>query len=160
MKDAEIEFSDQEMGFATIVSDMITSYRKVSVPLWESIGLTSGQPKILRYLVQHNGCNQKEISEQCNVEGATVTSLLVGHEKKGLVERRVLENNRREKRIYLTEKGWAKAEELPAAFRRLHQICSIGLSEDEVKLFMELCKRVGESLQEQRETDLELLCMA
>ena len=62
MKDAEIEFSDQEMGFATIVSDMITSYRKVSVPLWESIGLTSGQPKIIRYLVQHNGCNQKGLS--------------------------------------------------------------------------------------------------
>ena len=142
-------FNDSEMGFATIVSNMITSYRKVSIPLWESIGLTSGQPKILRYLLFHDGCNQKELSEQCNVEGATITSLLVGLEKKGYIERKVLENNRREKRIYLTRSGQSKALELPDAFRKLHQICSASLSDEEVQIFMELCRRVGDALDRQ-----------
>ena len=73
----------------------------------------------------------------CRVEGATITSLLVGLEKKGLVERKVLENNRREKRIYLTESGKAKVQDLVVAFRKLHEICSAGLSEEEMEQIMQ-----------------------
>ena len=145
-------FSEEEMGFATVVSDMIMAYRRISIPLWDSVGLTSGQPKILKYLVDHDGCNQKELSEMCRVEGATITSLLVGLEKKGLVERKVLENNRREKRIYLTESGKAKVQDLVVAFRKLHEICSAGLSKEEVAVFMELCRRVSASLDQQSGT--------
>lgn len=142
-------FKDEEVGFATIVSNMIMSFRKVSVPLWESIGLSSGQPKVLRYLLEHDGCNQKELSECCKVEGATITSLLSGLEKKGLVERKIPENNRREKRVYLTESGREKIEALPGAFRKLHDMCSADLTEEEISTFLILCQKVEASLNRQ-----------
>ena len=38
--------------------------------------LSIGQPKILEYLSSHDGAIQKEIAEACNIEPATLTSLL------------------------------------------------------------------------------------
>ena len=34
----------------------------------KSSGLTSGQPKVLDYLRDHNGANQKEIAAACHIE--------------------------------------------------------------------------------------------
>ena len=127
----------------------------------ERLGLQGPQIRLLGLLFYSDGpVRQNGIEKVFSVSRATISVSLERLENQGLIKRKESAGDRRQKDVYLTEKGWAKAEELPAAFRRLHQICSIGLSEDEVKLFMELCKRVGESLQEQRETDLELLCMA
>lgn len=39
-------------------------------------GLMPGQPKILEFLLEHDGCTQKEISNGCVLDKSTVTSLL------------------------------------------------------------------------------------
>ena len=39
-------------------------------------GLTLGQPKILDYLKDHNGANQKEIAAACHIEPGSLTSVL------------------------------------------------------------------------------------
>ena len=36
-------------------------------------GLTLGQPKILDYLKDHNGCVQKDIAAGCHIEPASIT---------------------------------------------------------------------------------------
>ena len=41
-------------------------------------GLTPGQPKVLDYLMEHDGANQKEIANACQREAATLTSVLNG----------------------------------------------------------------------------------
>lgn len=51
-------------------------------------GLSSGQPKVLEFLLEHDGCMQKEIAHACSVEAASVTSLLNKMERDGLVQRR------------------------------------------------------------------------
>ena len=47
----------------------------------KSSGLTSGQPKVLDYLRDHNGANQKEIAAACRRAGHRLLglSLLPGH---------------------------------------------------------------------------------
>ena len=39
-------------------------------------GLTPGQPKILDYLQNHNGCVQKDIAKGCHIEPASITVIL------------------------------------------------------------------------------------
>lgn len=67
--------------------------------------LTSGQPKVLDYLKEHNGANQKEIAAACHIEPATLTSVLIGMEKKELIERAYMNGNRRSLHVFLSDKG-------------------------------------------------------
>ena len=60
----------------------------------KSSGLTSGQPKVLDYLRDHNGANQKEIAAACHIEPGSLTSVLNRMEENGLIERRMLDGNR------------------------------------------------------------------
>ena len=39
-------------------------------------GLTMGQPKVLEYLMEHDGAEQKEIAMGCHVEAPSLTSIL------------------------------------------------------------------------------------
>lgn len=68
-------------------------------------GLTSGQPKVLDYLRDHNGANQREIAAACHIEPGSLTSVLNRMEEKGLIERRMLDGNRRTFYIFMTDEG-------------------------------------------------------
>ena len=72
-------------------------------------GLTIGQPKVLDYLKEHDGSNQKEIARACFLEAGSLTSILNRMEEKGLVERRMLNGNRRSFHVFLTENGKKKS---------------------------------------------------
>ena len=80
-----------------------TAFRKRIFSALKNEGLTSGQPKVLEYLAEHDGAMQKDIAAACRIEPATMTSLLCGMEKKGLITR--LAPDRRSLSVYLTEKG-------------------------------------------------------
>lgn len=45
----------------------------------KDVNLTPGQPKILDYLLSHDGAVQKEIAEACHIEPATITSVLIAY---------------------------------------------------------------------------------
>ena len=45
--------------------------------------LTLGQPKVLDYLKDHDGSQQKEIASSCHIEPASLTAVLNGMEQKG-----------------------------------------------------------------------------
>ena len=53
--------------------------------------LMPGQPKILEFLLEHNGCTQREIGEGCALDKSTVTSLLYRMEDLGLVRKEACE---------------------------------------------------------------------
>ena len=80
-----------------------TAFRKRIFSALKNEGLTSGQPKVLEYLAEHDGAMQKDIAAACRIEPATMTSLLCGMEKKGLITRSA--PDRRSLSVYLTEKG-------------------------------------------------------
>ena len=49
------------------------------------IGLSSGQPKILDFLLQYGEADQKTIAAHCEIEQTTVGSILLRMESAGLV---------------------------------------------------------------------------
>ena len=70
-----------------------------------ALGLSPGQPKILECLMARGECNQKTIAADCEIEQATVGSILSRMERDGLVCRTQREGNRRSLYVSLTPRG-------------------------------------------------------
>lgn len=76
--------------------------------------LSHPQAFVLGYLVQNPGAIQRDIAQISRTSAASVSSLLQGLERRGLVERRTDEDNERIKRVFATPGG----SELIAGFER------------------------------------------
>lgn len=109
-------------------------------------GLTPGQPKILDYLQNHNGCVQKEIAKGCHIEPASITVILKGMESKGYIERKMLNGDRRSLYVFLTEKGKKYIEYLNEKFDKVENTALKNFSEDEKQQLNDLLMRVYENM--------------
>jgi MarR family transcriptional repressor of mepA len=67
--------------------------------------LSHEQSFVLGYLVQNPGAIQRDIAQMSRTSAASVSSLLQGLERRGLVERRTEDGNERSKRVYATPAG-------------------------------------------------------
>lgn len=81
------------------------------------LGLSSGQPKILEFLLNFGESNQKKIAGYCEIEQTTVGSILLRMEQSGLIARRQKDGNRRSLYVSLTEKGREAAEAMRNVFQ-------------------------------------------
>jgi len=111
--------------------------------------ISSGQPKILEYLYEHDGSVQKDIAHACQIEPATVTSLLSRMEKNGIIVRKMKDNNRRFWYVYLTEKGKEEAVYVKRAFDTVKEIALKDFTNVEKEQFIEYLKRVNNNLKEE-----------
>ena len=67
--------------------------------------LSHAQSFVLGYLVQNPGAIQRDIAEVSRTSAASVSSLLQGLERRGLIERRSEGGDERRKRVYATPAG-------------------------------------------------------
>ena len=93
----------------------------------KSTGLTSGQPKVLDYLVEHDGAVQKDIAAGCCIEPATLTNILNGMEKEKLLERKQTCENRRSYHIFLDGFTSEEKQLLNTYLDRIHTNMKEGL---------------------------------
>ncbi len=112
----------------------------------KATGLTIGQPKILDYLGEHNGSNQKEIAKACFLEAGSLTAILNRMEEKGLINRQILNGNRRSFHIFMTEEGKEKQQLTNKAFSEIEKNALLGISEEEFNLFMSVYQKIYENL--------------
>ena len=119
-------------------------------------GLTIGQPKVLDYLKDHDGSNQKEIAKACFLEAGSLTSILNRMEEKGLVERRMLNGNRRSFHVFLTESGKKNQKLVEEMFAEIEKDALAGISSEEFEAFMAAYQKIYENLlQAERKTEKE-----
>ena len=111
-------------------------------------GLTLGQPKVLDYLKDHDGVSQREIAAGCFIEAGSLTSILNRMEEKGLIERKMLNGNRRTFHIFMTEAGKKNQKLIEEAFVQIEEIALYNISEEEQKIFMEIFHRICRNLAE------------
>ena len=111
-----------------------------------SVGLSSGQPKILEYLSEHEGSDQKTIANYCKIEQATVGSILTRMENQELIERRQEKGNRRSWYIYLTDKGKKAACEMEPIFKEADKWATNSLTKDEKGQLKKLLNKVCTSI--------------
>lgn len=111
-------------------------------------GITLGQPKVLDYLKDHDGASQKEIAAGCLIEAGSLTSILNRMEEKGLIERKMLNGNRRTFHIFMTESGKKNQKLVEETFEKIEETALNNISEEEQKVFMEIFHRIYRNLAE------------
>lgn len=97
----------------------------------KDLGLSIGQPKVLDFLKDHDGAVQKEIARGCHIEPASLSTILTGMEKSGLLNRQASEENRRIVNVYLTDKGKELSAKITEAFIELEERALSGLTAQE-----------------------------
>ena len=132
-----------------ISEEMLSAGRIKKKKLMEQLkdtGLTLGQPKVLDYLKDHDGVSQKEIAAGCLIEAGSLTSILNRMEEKDLIERKMLNGNRRTFHIFMTESGKKNQKLVEEAFKKIEKTALNGISEEEQKQFMDIFCRIYRNL--------------
>ena len=135
---------DASFHYLSMINHM-TVQKKLMEQLADT-GLTLGQPKVLDYLKDHDGVSQKEIAAGCLIEAGSLTSILNRMEEKDLIERKMLNGNRRTFHIFMTESGKKNQKLVEEAFKKIEKTALNGISEEEQKLFMEIFCRIYRNL--------------
>ena len=128
-----------------LMSNHLSLQKKIMAVL-KPLGLSTGQPKVLDHLRYHNGASQKDIAHACHIEPASLTSILNRMEEKGLIERKMLNGNRRTFHIFMTESGKKNQKLVEEAFKKIEKTALNGISEEEQKLFMDIFCRIYRNL--------------
>ena len=134
--------------FHLMIFRVYQSHRNHLRPSIREIGLSSGQPKILLYLLEQDGAMAKEITEGCVLDKSTVTSLLARMAQQELIVRHPHARDRRAAMTYLTEKGRALAEEVHDICRRSDERALRGIDAQERQTLVRLLRQVSANLEE------------
>lgn len=116
-----------------------------------TLGLSPGQPKILECLIQNGEVNQKAIASSCEIEPATVGSILSRMERDGLVRRRQRNGDRRSLYVSLTPRGDALGRQMMELFHHADTRAAALLSPQEQAQLLSLLNKVCTAVQPEEE---------
>lgn len=114
------------------------------------LGLTSGQPKVLEFLLQHQEADQKTIAAHCEIEPATMGSILLRMEHAGLISRRQREGDRRSLLVSLTEQGKEAACRMADIFRAAEDRATAAFTAAELDALLKGLDRLCTAMQADR----------
>ncbi|WP_027308633.1 MarR family winged helix-turn-helix transcriptional regulator [Caloramator sp. ALD01] len=117
----------------------------------EKLDLYPGQPPLLFTLYKNDGQSQREIADKLHIKPATITVMLNRMEKAGLVTRRQDVEDQRISRVYLTEKGREKCEQLKNIMVDLNEHCFGNFTEEEKEVFKTLLEKMAENIEKVKE---------
>ncbi len=135
---------DTSFHYLTMANQMLI--QKHLLENVKSAGLTMGQPKVLDFLKDHDGASQKEIAAGCLIEAGSLTSILNRMEEKGLIERKILNGNRRTFHIFLTEDGKKGQKIVEETFLHIENVAFQNISEKEIQAFMKTYEKIYNNL--------------
>ncbi len=135
---------DTSFHYLTMANQMLI--QKHLLESLKGAGLTMGQPKVLDFLKNHDGASQKEIAAGCLIEAGSLTSILNRMEEKGLIERKILNGNRRTFHIFLTEDGKKGQKIVEETFLHIENVAFQNISEKEIQAFIKTYEKIYNNL--------------
>jgi MarR family transcriptional regulator, transcriptional regulator for hemolysin len=116
--------------------------------LRKEIGITFGQWKIIITLVNNDdGLSQKEIADKLGLEGPTLIPIIDRLEKDGFVTRMVDKNDRRNNRIFLTEKTISTLDLMINCGLRIKNMSMRDISEENVSITKDTLEKMWKNIQ-------------
>lgn len=106
--------------------------RLAEIEMKKQLGLTPAQWKVILVLNIMDGLTQKEIAEKISIDGSTLVPVLDKMEREGLVQRKTDSQDRRNNRIFLTEKSESTVDSIIGIVFQLRKIVYAGISESEI----------------------------
>ena len=126
-----------------IFSDMMRLHFLKLHQTISGMGLGKGQPPVLKYLTEHDGCVQSEIARGEKKTAATTTVMLQTMEKNGLIERRSDPDDMRRIKVYITDKGREADRSAKEALEKMEEEIFSVLSDEERREFFRLAEKLN-----------------
>lgn len=121
--------------------------------LENGIEISGAQGRILFILWKTDNLTISEISEKTSLAKNTVSVVINGMVNKGIVERNINPQNRRQTIVSLTEYAKSLQEKYEIVSQQMNTLFYQGFSEDEQKLFEQYLARILDTLIENLHTN-------
>lgn len=120
--------------------------RQLMHPYMASVGLGTGQPKLLSYLHRFGACSQRDLAEYYELDPAGVSRMLDALAKKGFVQIAPAAGDKRSKTVTLTAEGERVARAWDAACREEATVMLRGFTDEERRAFADYLARAHANL--------------
>ncbi|GLX91581.1 MULTISPECIES: MarR family transcriptional regulator [Pseudomonas] len=112
------------------------------------LGLSQARWLVLLHLARFDEApTQRELAQSVGVEGPTLARLLDSLEAQGLVQRHAVVEDRRAKKIILSETARPLIAQIEAIATSLRQELFVGITEEEQRICMRVHKRILDNLE-------------
>lgn len=112
------------------------------------LDITKEQGMALRRLLQKSGPTQSELAWITNRDKTSLTRLLAKMEGSVLIERREDDNDKRIKRVYLTDKGRAMAERVERVLQSIASKYITNIPEEEINEVISSLEKIQKQLKQ------------
>ncbi|OZU89635.1 MarR family transcriptional regulator [Virgibacillus indicus] len=126
-----------------ILGKALQRVKQVSKAKLSPYGVTPAQFGLLYFLWKKDGQPGSELGERLQLDSATVTGIIDRLEQGGFIERRFDRSDRRNKKIFLTEKGKSLEQPLCQKMNELDKELLSEFDEEEIKQFKNLLFDIG-----------------
>ena len=133
----------------TLMNMMRRAAEEKSMPQ-DCCDLTSTQAAVMEYLMENKGKDvfQKDLESCFQIRRSTITGILQGMERRGLIRRELAAHDARLKRLILTERAEAVCLEVEERFRYIEDRAMEGVSEEEKEVFFSVMDQMKQNLME------------
>ena len=134
--------------FAFLINDVARLLRTFADQRARQFGMTRAQWAVLARLEHAEGLKQTELAEMLDLQPITLTRLVDRLCANGLIERRADPDDRRAKRLFLTEEARPLMDRLAVFGEEIMGEVLAGIDAGEVKLLLGKLGRAKENLRE------------
>jgi MarR family transcriptional regulator, transcriptional regulator for hemolysin len=136
-----------ERGFGYLIHDVARLFaRRFNQRALLSLGLNRSQCRILTYLARYEGINQAGLADLLEIKPMTLVRQIDRMEAEGWIERRPDPDDRRARRLVLTEKARPILARIVALSTEIRREAFVNLSEAEGTQLLDLLHRVHADL--------------
>jgi DNA-binding MarR family transcriptional regulator len=114
----------------------------------KEVPLTSEQFKVLNLVYLEPGINQKAVAQTLRKDKPGVTRLVEGLERSYLIIRKQDEEDRRNRRLFLTEDGKKVREKIEPIVKEVHDVLYQNISNKEIEQFKEIVRKMRTNINE------------
>lgn len=134
---------------AAFVDELSKSNRKLRTLFDAQVrthGLTLSRARLLIHLANAEGATQAELADALEVEQPSMVGLIDALEKRGFIERRPVEGDRRARAIFLTDVARGEAGELLAFARKLREQVLEGVDPKDLEIATRVLRQVTHNI--------------
>lgn len=122
-------------------------HRAIIATYLETYGLYPGQPRLLFIIDRQPGCTVSQLVEETGQTKEAISVSVKRLEEAGYLHKEINPMDKREKFLYLSEKGKTTADVIHNEFHRINEAMFEPLDEEEKRLLEDLFGRMSDRLQ-------------
>lgn len=146
--------SQDRRRFGATMAIFARKWRQVLEQSLTASGLSDGTwPPLVHLLRLGDGVLQRELAAAAGLDDSSLVRHLDSLARAGLLERRIDPADRRARRLYLTETGRIRAEDIAAQLHAIENDMLEGLPEDEIAAALSLFEKIEQRLSAMRQAE-------